>query len=383
MTSIVYEQNGVTTISNPGSVVDITTPTVNTSRVVVFDKISGVMNGIADGTVGQFLSTNGTGGLSWVSGGGGGAVDIDGLTDGYKVGSRLVLGSTITPSGNNTTIISTIFTGTVSGTNNTFIGSINVPNIVGTALNNVIVGTGNYSAFTGAVNNCIMGFSNALNLVGGGANVIIGSGNCTAATGAANNVVIGTSNATAITNAVDNIIIGKSVGSSLTDGADNVLIGKIITAVGSRTGVIALGSTIVANVNNGFYITPGTATVDATKYILMNTATGQLGPNSNTVTQTITNNTAILITGIVHIITFAGPVTSIRLNDGTYNGQIAIVAIDPLATDTATLDLDPAVSRVFGSANASVNLYDATGTTSRVFTYIWSQTSSRWIPTVN
>jgi hypothetical protein len=366
MTSIIHNQAGVTTIINPGSIADITVPTVNSSRVVVFDKISGIMNGIADGTAGQFLQTNGSGGLSWVAGGGGGAVDIDGLTDGYKVGSRLVLGNTTTPTQNNTVIVSPNFTGTIGGAGNTFIGAVQASGIL-TAASNTFVGSGTYLLTSGS-DNINIGNANAQNLTIGSENITIGKLNMNIASSASANIVIGNASGLTLQNGTSNICIGNGI--------------DLVTA--GRSNTIILGNSMSVTVNNGFFITPTTALVEAIYPVLFNTTTGQIGGMNNINIQTIFANSATInITSLVQIVSFTGTFTGIILQSGTYNGQIAIIAIEPSSTGSLTLDTTPATSRVAGSNNASVNLYDAAGTTAKVFTYIWSGLSSLWIPTVN
>ncbi len=352
-------------MSNPGGVTDTVAPTVNSSRIVVFDKTTGLINGIADGTAGQFLQTNGAGILSWVSGGGGGAVDIDGLADGYKVGTRLVLGSTVTPTTNNTTIISPIYSSTGTGDFNIFIGTINTPSITSGGTN-TIISPNTFANLSVAAGNIIIGAACGTSLSTGGTNTIIGTASGNAITSGSNNTIIGSTCGVGITTQSNNVIIGYS--NSVSGGVDSVAI---------------VGTNINANINNGFYIRPATAIVTAPRPIVMNTTTGQIGPVPVSTTQTITGNgQAILIdTGIVKIISFTNAYTGITFSPGTYIGQILIIAIASTATNSITLDITPGTSLVYNSANAAVNLLDAAdATTNRTRMYVWDGTF--WIPMV-
>lgn len=180
-----------------------------TSKIVIFNTTTGQMGGIADGTNGQALTTNGSGTLTWATIGGG---SIDSLTDASTTGGT-----------NNLAL----------GVNETFLGS---------SANNVIVSrdwTG--SSITSAINNVFIGTTVATTITSGGGNVIIGSSNNT------------------ITSGSSNIVIGPSAIGALSTGSGNVFIGSSIVCALARANAIGLGAGAVVTLDNAFFVSTSMA----------------------------------------------------------------------------------------------------------------------------
>lgn len=119
------------------------------------------------GSSGNVLSTDGSGNLSWVSnsGGGGGAGNINDLSDGKSGGDNfsnsIILGhettGTLSSASNNTALGFGTIQAITSGNNNTALG-YNAGNALTTGTNNTFIGSGAASAITDGENQTAIGF---------------------------------------------------------------------------------------------------------------------------------------------------------------------------------------------------------------------------------
>lgn len=121
----------------------------------------------ADGTAGQVLSTDGSGGFQWSNGGGGGggASSINDLTDG-------VLGGT-------------------NFTNSVLLGHDYTAGQLVTATHNAGLGTTSLNALTTGDNNTAIGYNSLVALTTGSQNTVIGAGAGATLVGANGNTLIG------------------------------------------------------------------------------------------------------------------------------------------------------------------------------------------------
>ena len=185
-------------------------PTSNISRIAIIDTVTGQMNGIADGTSGQVLSTNGSGILSWITGAGG-ATQIDELTDASTTAG--------------------------DGSTNIIFGHLGASMAAG-ATDNLLIGTTAGDAITTGDNNICLGTD---------AGTLIDTGG--------NNIIVGGTSGDLITGGNNNIIIGVTAGDTITTGSSNTIIGDSSdVSTSNATGRIAIGANVSATINDGLFL---------------------------------------------------------------------------------------------------------------------------------
>lgn len=165
---------------------------------------------------------------------------------------------------------------------NTALGS-NVLSALGTIVGgtgNTAVGSGAMSGFDAGSNNLAFGVSALAKTTGcqnnigignfavrsaqptGDDNIGVGNSALRFATSGFRNVAVGNGASQALTKGNNNVTIGHQSGNVLTTGVNNVLVGSgtNVDSV-SRTGVVALGQGIIANVDGGFFVRHNLSTV--------------------------------------------------------------------------------------------------------------------------
>jgi hypothetical protein len=174
---------------------------------------------------------------------GGGATDIDGLSDAKTNATSVFLGSTsgaaitsgtdntalgigaqdVLEDGSRNTAVGKVAMGaSISGTDNTAVGYNAL--LVGTGTNNTAIGSGALDAYD-ANEGTAVGY-NALGANSTGVNnTALGAGALSSVTTGARNTGLGYYAGSSVTGS-DNTLIGRSVGSTLTSGTDNILIGS-------------------------------------------------------------------------------------------------------------------------------------------------------------
>jgi len=116
------------------------------------------------------------------------------------------------------------------------------------------------------------GWTNAATLTTTDSNVAIGTntlgGLTYTSTSASNNVIVGTNAAKFVSSASNNVIVGDNAAATLTTGGQNVLIGRLanVNAAG-RSGAVALGDSITATVDNGFFVKHRNAVTPTAAYV--------------------------------------------------------------------------------------------------------------------
>lgn len=190
----------------------------------------------ADGTNGQVLTTNGSGVVSFATAGGGGASDINGLSDavsnsyqnvalGTNSGTSFLTGS---PSSNRAEY--NTFVGYNSGTNLTT-GESNVA-VGAYALNtataadwNVGIGVNSLLSVTTGDHNIGIGFQTARTITTGIKNLALGNSSLYSNTTGSYNISLGDNAGYHITTGPENTIIGFEAGRNLTEGTENTSLG--------------------------------------------------------------------------------------------------------------------------------------------------------------
>jgi hypothetical protein len=157
---------------------------------------TGQIGRLADGTVGQVLSTNGSGTLSWTTVSAG-ATGINGLSDAYKSGSAIALGFKPSIPGNYL--------------NNIFLTNDNPSSITATAIRNIAIGGNCMPNLTTGINNVSVGESSLATITTGLSNTAIGRGAGNGITTGNNNVLLGLNASVSDPNANLRISIGQNV----------------------------------------------------------------------------------------------------------------------------------------------------------------------------
>ena len=229
---------------------------------------------IADGSADQVLSTNGSGTLSWATAGGGGASDINGLSDCLVENNSIWIGND--PSGTTSTATGNIALGTTAldsittGDNNVALGydalaaldtesgntavgyqALTTSHTNGT---NTAVGYQAGSAVTDGAGNNLFGYQCGDAITTGYGNDCFGSHSMdtSAAITGYTNVCFGQSSFRDLTSGIQNSGVGNANLANVTTGSTNTAIGyntlKVISAANANT---ALGASAGLNVTDG------------------------------------------------------------------------------------------------------------------------------------
>jgi hypothetical protein len=225
----------------------------------------------ADGTNGQFLKTNGSGILSWVSDGG--ATNINGLSDAKVEDGSIYLGhkpTTTSTAENNISLGTTALKSITTGDNNIAVGKDALyTNTSGT--NNIAIGESSLYFHESGANNLGLGVRSqfwnktgsnntsvglysmygGINLATGGDNTAVGANSLQAYTSGYSNVAIGMEALNKNTSGAENTAVGKSALFSNTSNADNTAVGA--SALYYSTGVknTAVGKSALLNTSTG------------------------------------------------------------------------------------------------------------------------------------
>jgi hypothetical protein len=237
----------------------------------------------ADGTNGQMLSTNGSGVLSWATGGGGtpggsttqvqfnnaGAFDGSANFTWNNTSSTLTVNSiNIGRGGNN--VATNMFIGTaatsatLSSNKNVSLGIAalnavsngqgnvalgwNALNAVNTGANNVAIGNNAGALLTSASFNTAVGGLALDNATGGTANVAVGYSALTAAVTGSFNTSLGTSSGQAVTSGYNNTLVGYTAGGAVDAGFSNTAVGYAALSTVTSSGYnVAVGENAGAN----------------------------------------------------------------------------------------------------------------------------------------
>ncbi len=172
--------------------------------------------------------------------GGGGATDLDGLTDAIAddTKSNLFLSST---SGN----------GSVTGPNNTAVG-FDSGSTLGTGGGNTLVGSLAGNPITTGANNTAIGFQSMGGdgtPITGGNNTAVGQATLQAITDGWDNVAIGSGAGISMASAVGNVVIGKDAGAAFVNQSDNVAIGHGAMQTADVSASVAVGSMCLGSVS--------------------------------------------------------------------------------------------------------------------------------------
>ena len=248
--------------------------TVIASNVVDEDNLK-VSNSPTNGYLLTARSGN-TGGMTWEAAGGGGATDIDGLSDGHTNNWSVGLGSTALDSeGVSTTLANTALgfaalTNVVSGVHNTAVGWYAGNST--TANRNTFIGhgAGRYTT-TGQDITCV------------------GEGSGINTTTASHNVMLGNTAGYSVTTGYDSVAVGSGAAYNHTTGFGNVFVGKR-AGYGSGAGVassgnVGIGQDTLYNQSGGYgNVCIGRETGHAITSGNSNTFVGNLVNNSQTTT---------------------------------------------------------------------------------------------------
>jgi hypothetical protein len=289
--------------------------------------------------------------MTWEAAGGGGASDIDGLSDAkklntatYGIGSGALAAATAALDGNNNTAIGADAGGGTKGNGagndpfqNTFVGSSAGygVNQTGSTAGNVAIGFRAMQLHTGCINNVIIGKDS-------GAVITTGS----------QNVAVGRDAAKALTTGGTITAIGDSAGSTATTGTNNTIIGN--SAAPSSVTVsneITLGNTSVDKFRIpgiNFIIKDSTATED---YVLTVDANGEAGweaaggggaSDINGLSDALTNSNSSTI-GLGN--------QALVSDDGSANNNIALGASS--LTNTTSGSYNTAIGSGSGTSNST------------------------------
>jgi hypothetical protein len=257
-----------------------------TQRALVFSVSTGQVGPINDGTAGQALITDGSGSLSWGTVGGGGATNIDGLSDGRKDTTNKILnlgfkGTTtgvnqiwITPNSQpvgmtNAATGNIVISGAVDSMQSLTTGTSNVVISSGSSLRSMTIGTNNTAINTGSLRNTL---GNNNTGVGTDAGRFLATGDFNTFLGS------GCSPATLFPNTTGSIIVGGQSFLGNTNNNEQMVIGYGITGCG---------------VTRSLTLTPllSTQAGTANRVMTFSTATGQVAPiNDGTSGQFLTTN---------------------------------------------------------------------------------------------
>tara|TARA_R110000851_G_scaffold33200_2_gene88423 strand:+ start:502 stop:2847 length:2346 start_codon:yes stop_codon:yes gene_type:complete len=279
-----------------------------TANGVLVGNGTGAVTATAVGTSGQVLTSNGAGSApTFQTAAGGGATDIDGLSDALtnSTGSTIGLGTNALAndnggtSNNNVAIGLNALTDAVSVTNSIAIGTSSLENLTGSTYNQIAIGSNANKYPTGASNGIAIGsyagaYLNGINNIALGLYALQGAGSLTTASynvgigqqtlwqvanSGSYNVAIGHfAGANTTTGTSNTFIGGNNTGDLLTTGSNNIVIGN--TADPSSATVsneITLGNTSVDKFRIpgiNFIIKDSTATED---YVLTVDASGEAG----------------------------------------------------------------------------------------------------------
>lgn len=181
----------------------------------------------------------------------GGAVDIDGLTDGKTDYTA-----------------NCVFLGKLSGangcSNNTVGMGVGVLQFESTGYNNVGIGNGSLQVTDVGFKNVAVGTSTLTANTGGSENTAIGDASMGSEIGSTASTAVGFQSGLNLTYGNYNTFLGADTGSSIVTGANNILIGNAVDAPGDTTDYISIGnimrSSAAANYSFGFDALSATST---------------------------------------------------------------------------------------------------------------------------
>ena len=196
-----------------------------TANGVLVGNGTGAVTATAVGTSGQVLTSNGAGSAPTfqAAAGGGGATDIDGLSDALVENNSIFLGND--PSATTSS-----------------------------ASNNVAVGTTALDAVTTGDSNVAVGYNSATALTTGEFNTAVGNASLLSLTTGTLNVAIGSEAGQRITTGYGNVCIGDGAGYDITDGNKNTMVGRYT----GHTGAAFTGSN---NIVMGYFADASSQTV--------------------------------------------------------------------------------------------------------------------------
>ena len=326
--------------------------------------LSGLSYPTSDGTNGQFLSTNGSGTLSWSSASG--ASNINGLSDASIINDNsLHLGND--PSGtagvlaqNNVAVGLTALDAITSGNGNTAVGK-DAMTATTTGSSNTAIGDNSLSALVDGVANVALGRSTMYSNTSGDYNVAIGFAAASQLTTGAHNTAIGYNALRSVTTSMRNVAIGSNTAYNAT-GWDNTLVG-----VGAATALTSGSYNTFLGEDAGDVITTGSsntylgAETDASANSVSNeTALGAnaIGQGSNTVTLGDDNVTA------VYAAEDAGATIYAAALDVSASGGITLENDETITNSTdGTVEIGGNLSGTGSISGFDANLNDQTGTT--------------------
>jgi len=317
-------------------------------------RVPGINFNIKDSTATEdyVLTVDANGEAGWEAAGGGGATDINGLSDAItnSYGATIGLGTNALlsddgSSGNNTAVGSSSLQSNTSGEYNTAIGSgSGTSNSTGTHNTFLGANSGQIGTLTGSFNTAIgstslrqiqgsasdnigSGYWSGYSLTTGRRNIILGREAMYSSTTAQHNVVIGYHAGRSVTTGSGNVMIGMTAGNLHTTGEDNVFIGRRAGhgAYVASTGNVAIGAEAL-NAQSGGYgnVCVGRETGKAITSGNSNTFIGNLVNNSQTTTGS--NNITIGANGTASSATVSNEITLGNSSISTLRCQVQTIS---------------------------------------------------------
>ena len=226
-----------------------------TANGVLVGNGTSAVTATAVGTSGHVLTSNGSGNApTFQAAGGGGASDIDGLSDGrtFNSGKAIGLGTGAAASLSNNPLMTAV--GYNAGNDHTY---EHYCTYFGYEAGSKA--TGGYNTYIGALNgdqssagtvtgtfNSIVGYANFRNPTTGSRNSFVGTAIAESATTAGFNSSVGTASLNALTTGTYNVAFGASAGDNITTGSNNTIIGNGADASSATvSNEITMGNTSV------------------------------------------------------------------------------------------------------------------------------------------
>jgi trimeric autotransporter adhesin len=188
----------------PSAPTSVTSFTVNQLTAVSTTSLMGITYPTTDGTSGQVLQTNGAGALTFVSVAGGGATDIDGLSDAITNSSGKTIG----------------------------LGTGALVNDDGTTNNNTALGYNALNTTISGSRNVAVGYIALQDLTTGALNTAVGYNALPNLTTAIGNSALGAGAGEFVTSGAGNILLGIDAGQYITTGSNNIYVGELAGAAG-------------------------------------------------------------------------------------------------------------------------------------------------------
>ena len=363
-------QAAATTYTHPNHSGEVTSSgdgaTVIASNVVDEDNLK-VSNSPSDGYILTARSGN-TGGMTWEAAAGGGASDIDGLSDAkklgtstYGIGSGALAAATAALDGGRNTAIGADAGGGTKGNgagndpfDNTFIGhsaGYGV-NQTGSTASNVAIGRRAMWLHTGCVYNVIIGKDSGAAISTGSSNTGVGEQSLVAATTASLCTNIGRLSGRHITTGSKNTSLGYESGILTTTGVNCTSLGyQAMPSSASASNEVTLGDNNVTKLRIpgiNFTVKDSTATED---YVLTVDANGEAGweaaggggaTNINGLSDALTNSNSSTI-GLGN--------QALVSDDGSANNNIALGGSS--LTNTTSGSYNTAIGSGSGTSNST------------------------------